>query len=88
MPKKAGKKHLSNPLPIPRRSTVIVIQAVLLALGHRSAKPSQDFIPVAFPGFALHYSGGTAPALNRTSLLSPEGHLHQIFFFSLCFTLS
>lgn len=45
---------------------VIVMQAVLLALAHRSSKPSQDrWISVVYHGFAPHHSGGSAPALNR-----------------------
>jgi hypothetical protein len=36
------KKLQPNPLPISRRSTVIVIQAVLLALDHCASKPSQN----------------------------------------------
>jgi hypothetical protein len=31
--------------------------------------------PVVHLGLAPHYSGGTAPVLHRTSLLSPHGHL-------------
>ena len=34
-------------------------------------------IPVVYDGFAPQYSGGTAPALHRTSLLSPVGHLSR-----------
>ena len=43
------------------------------------ARPNlpKTFVPVAFDGFAPQYSGGTAPALHRTSLLSPVGHLSR-----------
>ena len=60
--------------------TVIVRQAVLLALDHRSSKPSQDIhVSVAYLGFAPHYSGGTAPVLHRSSLLSLLRHLSQLY---------
>ena len=87
-------KHDDALIPSPSLAgiTVIVKQAVLLTLAHRSPTPSQALSPVASCRFAPHYSGGTVSAFHRSSLLSPEGHLFQfvIKFFSnllqsLCF---
>ena len=75
------KDCLNNPLPITRRSVAVIVrQAVLLTPDHRLSR--------AFPKHRLQwriceiaprYSGGTVLALHQTSLLSPKGHLSQIF---------
>ena len=78
-------KHtlICNPLPISRRSNGDC------QIGSSPGSGSQ--LPQTFPGFSSqwyffgftpHYSGGTAPAFHRSSLLSPEGHL------TLCIELS
>lgn len=69
------------PSPSFAGKTVIVVQAVLLALDHSSSKPSQNnYVSVAYLGLTPHYSGGTAPVLHRTFLLSPYGHLYLFNF--------
>ena len=45
----------------------------------RSSNLPRPFGPVACSGFAPRYSGGTAPVLHRSSLLSPVGHLLRIY---------
>jgi hypothetical protein len=60
------------PFPSLAGQSVIDVQAVLLALDHRSSKPSQDTCSQwYFLDLLSHYSGGTAPVFHRTSLLSP-----------------
>ena len=75
------------PSPSLAGQTVIVVQAVLLALYHRFASLPGTVRPSDILGIAPHYSGGTAPAFNRSSLLSPiTGHLHQhieFFYYAL-----
>ena len=57
--------------------SVTIIQAGLLALGHRSPRLPESISDTL--RFARQYSGGTAPALHRSSLLSPVGRLYVLF---------
>lgn len=57
--------------------SVTIIQAGLLALGHRSPRLPDSISDTL--RFARQYSGGTAPALHRSSLLSPVGRLYVLF---------
>ena len=57
--------------------SVMIIQAGLLALGHRSPRLPESISDTL--RFARQYSGGTAPALHRSSLLSPVGRLYVLF---------
>ena len=57
--------------------SVTIIQAGLLALGHRLPR-LPDSISATL-SFARQYSGGTAPPLHRSPLLSPVGRLYVLF---------
>ena len=72
------QKLRQNPLPIARGSSGDCQTG--------SSPGSGSLLAQTFPRlssqwhsyeFAPHYSGGTAPALHRTSLLSPYGHLSR-----------
>ena len=84
LPRRSYSSRENHTLQIPSSSlvskTVIVRQAVLLALDHGLPKPSQDgFVSVVYLGFAPHYSGGTAPVFHRSSLLSLFRHLAKYY---------